>query len=56
MDDMDMDDVQQMIDDDLWDSEFDAHPITKDLYSRTIDSNRDEIIEKMEYEEVEIEY
>ena len=56
MDDMDIDDVQQMIDDDLWDSEFEAHPITKGLYSRTIDSNRDDIIEKVDYEEVNIDW
>ncbi|WP_431174360.1 SOS response-associated peptidase family protein, partial [Flagellimonas flava] len=40
MDDMDLDDVQQMIEDDLWEGEVEAYPITKDLYSRTIDSNR----------------
>jgi putative SOS response-associated peptidase YedK len=56
MDDMHMGDVLQMIEDDLWDSEFETYPITKDLYSRTMDSNRDEIIEKVEYEEIEIEY
>ena len=56
MDDIDMDDVQQMIDDDLWDSEFETYPITKDLYSKTVDSNKDEIIKKVEYGEVEIEY
>nr|WP_299168749.1 SOS response-associated peptidase family protein [uncultured Allomuricauda sp.] len=56
MDDMDMDDVQQMIEDDLWDSEFVTYPITKDLYSRTIDSNREEIIERVDYEEIEMEW
>ncbi|WP_420400967.1 SOS response-associated peptidase [Flagellimonas sp.] len=56
MDDMDLDDVQQMIEDDLWEGELEAYPITKDLYSRTIDSNRDEIIERVDYEEIEISY
>ncbi|WP_421810549.1 SOS response-associated peptidase [Flagellimonas sp.] len=50
------DEVQQMIEDDMWDSEFETYPITKDLYSRTVDSNREDIIEQMEYEEVEIEF
>ncbi|MEM9075438.1 MAG: hypothetical protein AAGC43_00300 [Bacteroidota bacterium] len=45
-----------MIDEDLWDSEFEAYSITKDLYSRAIDSNKNEIIEKVEYEELKIEY
>jgi len=50
------DDVQNLIDDDLWEGELEAYPITKDLYSRTIDSNRDDIIEKVDYNEVAIDY
>ena len=56
MDGMDQLEVQQMIDDDLWDSEIETYPITKELYSRTIDSNREDIIDKVEYEEVSIDF
>ena len=49
-------DVQDLIDDDLWEGDLEAYPITKDLYSRTVDSNYQGIIDKVEYEEVSISY
>lgn len=56
MNNMDMDEVEQMIEDDLWDSEFETWPITKELYSRTVSSDRPEIIDKIDYQEVKFEY
>ena len=49
-------DVQELMEDDLWEGELEAYPITRDLYSRTVDSNYSEIIEKVAYEEVSIAY
>ncbi|SDQ90725.1 SOS response-associated peptidase [Flagellimonas zhangzhouensis] len=49
-------DVQDLIDDDLWEGDLEAYPVTKDLYSRTVDSNYPGIIDKVEYEEVSISY
>lgn len=50
------DDVQHVLEDDLWEGELSMHPVTKDLYSRTVDSNYMGIIEKVDYAEVGIEY
>jgi len=47
-------DVQDLIDDDLWEGELEAYPVTKDLYSRSVDSNYPGIIDKVDYEEVSI--
>nr|WP_299486131.1 SOS response-associated peptidase family protein [uncultured Allomuricauda sp.] len=52
--DNDEDDVQQIIDDDMWEGELEAYPITRELYSRSVDSNRDEIIDKIGYDELSI--
>ena len=49
-------DIENIMEDDLWDGELDAYPVSKDLYSRTIDSNYKGIIEKVEYAEIGIEY
>ncbi len=49
-------DVLQIINDDLWEGELEAYPVTKDLYSRAVDSNREEIIDKVQYNEVSIAY
>ncbi len=46
-------DVQQIIQDDLWEVELEAYPVSRDLYSRTVDSNFPEIIERVEYSEVQ---
>lgn len=48
--------VMQVIEDDLADAEINAYPISRDLYSPKVDSDREDIIEKIEYSEVEIEY
>ncbi len=49
-------DVQDLIDDDLWEGDLEAYPVTKDLYSRSVDSNYPGIIDKVDYEEVSISY
>ncbi|MHA7830214.1 MAG: SOS response-associated peptidase [Flagellimonas sp.] len=49
-------DVQDLIDDDLWEGNLEAYPVTKDLYSRTVDSNYPGIIDKVDYGEVSISY
>lgn len=54
--DLDEDDVQQLIDDDLWEGELATYPITKELYSRTLDPNRPEIIDPVHYKEIGIAY
>lgn len=54
--DLDEDDIENVLDDDMPDIEFDVHPISKDLYSRSVDSNVETIIDKIEYEELEIDY
>ena len=50
------DDVQHLIAEDLWEGSLESYPVTKNLYSRTIDPNRPEIIEPMHYEEIKIGY
>ena len=49
-------DVEDLIADDLWEGELAAYPVSKDLYSRKVNSNVPEIIEKVKYEEVSITY
>lgn len=49
-------DVYNVIDDDLSDADINAWPISKDLYKRNGEGDRDDIIEKVEYEDLELEY
>lgn len=48
--------IQDLMDNDLPDRELRAYPISRDLYRTKVDTNNPEIIEKVEYEEIEIEY
>ena len=54
-DDLSEPDVNRLMLNDTPDSEIDAYPISKDLYKRG-EGNREDIIEKVEYEELEISY
>ena len=54
-DDLIQTDVERLMLNDTHDSEIDAYPISKDLYKRG-EGNREDIIEKVEYEEIEISY
>lgn len=49
-------DVMDVINDDLPDLSFEAYPISTDLYKRSGEGDRPDIIDKVEYEEIEIEY
>lgn len=49
-------DVQHVMDDDLPDAEINAWPISKDLYKRNGEGDREDIIERVTYEELEIDY
>lgn len=49
-------DIEHIIHGDMADEEIRAYPISKDLYSRTVDSNRPDITDHVFYEEVEIDY
>jgi putative SOS response-associated peptidase YedK len=49
-------DVYDVIDDDLPDVEINAWPISKDLYKRNGEGDREDIIARVEYEELEIIY
>ena len=49
-------DVRDIMEDDLWEGELQAYPVTRDLYSRSVDSNYPGIIERVDYPEVSIEY
>lgn len=44
-------DVQDLIVDDPWGWELEVHPVTKDLYSKTIESNHLGITDKVNDEE-----
>jgi len=48
--------VYEVIDDDLTDAEINAYPISKDLYKRKGEGDRVDIIERVEYEDLEIDY
>lgn len=48
--------VQNVIDDDMPDALLNAYPISKDLYKRSGEGNRPNIIDKVEYEDIEIVY
>jgi len=54
-DDLSEADVNRLMLNDTPDSEIDAYPISKDLYKRG-EGNRADIIEKVEYEEIKIDY
>ena len=49
-------DIQTVINEDMADNELTAYPISKDLYSPKVDSNIPEVIEKVDYSEIEIDY
>jgi putative SOS response-associated peptidase YedK len=49
-------DVMEVIDKDMDDVLLNAYSVSKDLYSRKVDSNRPDIIEKVDYKELEIRY
>ncbi len=48
--------VQNVIDDDMPDAELNAYPISKDLYKRGGEGDREDIIEKVDYKDIEIAY
>lgn len=50
------DEVLDVIEQDLEDSEIKAYPVSRELFSPKKDSNRADIIEKIDYSEIEIEY
>lgn len=49
-------DIQNVIDDDLPDELLKTYPISKDLYSPQVNSNREDITTLVEYSEIEIDY
>lgn len=49
-------DIQNVIDDDMDDTSLNAYTISKDLYSPKVDSNRYDIIERIDYPELEISF
>ncbi|WP_149274690.1 SOS response-associated peptidase [Pareuzebyella sediminis] len=53
---LDEGDVMNVIEDDMADGSLDAWPISTDLYKRNGEGDRPDIIEKVEYEELEIDY
>jgi putative SOS response-associated peptidase YedK len=53
---LNQDDVHNLIEEDLWEGALTAHPITRNLYSRTIDPNYPEIIKKEDYPEVSVSF
>ncbi|WP_026811000.1 SOS response-associated peptidase [Arenibacter latericius] len=48
--------ILSVIKNDMDDAALHAYPISKDLYSPKVDSNRPDIIDEVQYEELEIEY
>lgn len=48
--------IQELIDNDMPDELLTAYPIHRDLYKTKVDTNTAEIIAKVEYDEIEIEY
>ncbi|WP_289645247.1 SOS response-associated peptidase [Maribacter aestuarii] len=50
------DEVMEVMADDLVDEHIKAYPISKDLYKRGGEGDRPDIIEKVDYEELSIEY
>lgn len=49
-------DIAQIINNDIPDSDLNAYPISKDLYKRNGEGNRIDIIEKVDYPNLEIDY
>lgn len=49
-------DVMDIIDDDLPDAEISAWPISTDLYKRNGEGDRPDIIERVEFEDLELDY
>lgn len=49
-------DVKQLIEDDMPDSEINAYPISKDLYKRNGEGDRNDIIQKVAYPGLELDY
>lgn len=49
-------DIMDVIEDDLADELIHAYPISKDLYKRSGEGDRADIIDKVEYKEIEISY
>lgn len=49
-------DIENVIGDDLKDELINAYPISKDLYKRGGEGDREDIITKVEYQEIEIDY
>ena len=49
-------DIKNVIEDDMPDELLRTYPVSKDLYSRKVDSTREDITNPVEYSEVEIEY
>ena len=48
--------IRNVMEDDMDDMAINAYPISKDLYNPKVDSNRPNIIDEVNYEELEIEY
>ena len=48
--------VRNVIDDDMADAELNADPISTDLYKRGGEGDREDIIEKVDYADIEFEY
>ena len=48
--------VRNVIDDDMADAELNAYPISTDLYKRGGEGDREDIIEKVDYTDIEFEY
>ena len=54
--DLNEEEIRNVMEDDMEDAAIKAHPISKDLYNPKVDSNREDIIEEVQYEELEIKY
>jgi len=48
--------VQNVIDDDMADTELNAYPISRDLYKRGGEGDREDIITRVDYDDIEIEF
>lgn len=48
--------LQKLIDGDMKDDELTAYPIHRDLYRTSVDTNKPSIVDKIDYEEIDIEY
>ncbi|SDE35097.1 Putative SOS response-associated peptidase YedK [Pricia antarctica] len=55
-DDLKQDDVYEIMDNDLPEDRLQAYPVSKDLFSPKIDSDRPDIIKKVDYPQIQIEY